>query len=535
MKRLDATFGTGIVPAPHAFHYGPGKPLISYHGAGLPLLLAPAAALTGSLQGMRLTIVVLAAVGALLLWLLLERLWPGSRLLRPAVWALVVLSLPVVLYATQLFPEIPAAVMALVAAVVLTDTSRRRWTLLCGGAAVAFMPWLHMRFALPALVLGLGLLHRAVSGGRRGTRAWIAVVAPALVSATAMVVLFDRWYGSPLPTAPLHGRSDASVTSTDAGFALQNAFHLSRVWGELSRLFFSAFNGLLPYGPGLLLGLVGLLFLVLRRRRWALVGLAGGLAYVVPIAANGVQPGYAFPGRFLIVAVPLLALPLLGALIEVPWLRALFWPLAAWSAAMTVLGVTHSGALYPDASHHLRPRIPGAGALLSAWPTLWNRGRDVTMRPAKHPSTGPETLVAARVPAVPAGRYRVVAWIGAAPADSPIRGPAARVTVAGPAHILASRRVPAGELAAPGLEPIALPLAVPDRMDVRIRVSTRYPRRVHARLVHLSRSAAYLTGTNAEPPDSGSGGVIGWTAAIVVLGGAAAVTTARQRRLGAVA
>jgi hypothetical protein len=323
-------------PDRHAAQYTPGGGVYSYHSVGLPLLLAPA---VSSVQAMgeinprlrlwpwQLTMIVIASLAALLLYRILRRLGLGSRPLRIAVWAFVVFSVQMVIFANETYTEIPAALLVLVAVHAVVGPPRRS-AILLGACAVAYLPWLNARFFPIALLLCVALAARAITAlpataRDRATslRAAAPAVLPLLLSLVALSIMFQHWYGSPLlnaqyqyPGHPVNGNDE-----------IYRAW-ASNLWGRE--------NGWLPYSPIALLALASLGLLWRRFGRQALYGLLIAGSYVALVVAAGGNPGFAFPGRLFVVLIPLTAIPLLVLAESARWGR---WAIFALGGASMLL------------------------------------------------------------------------------------------------------------------------------------------------------------------------------------------------------
>ncbi|MGH8896891.1 MAG: hypothetical protein ACRDZ4_07700 [Egibacteraceae bacterium] len=155
---------------------------VSPHDPLLPLLLAlPMAA--GGWLGAKLALAVLAgALGTATAWVAVRRFGvpAGVASLAAVVFGA---SMPLASYGNQVYPELPAALAAVVAVGALTGPLRRGgvWTL---GAAVVALPWLAVKYIPVAAVLALlGLVRLWRTPGRQGDRVaaggrgsrWVAV------------------------------------------------------------------------------------------------------------------------------------------------------------------------------------------------------------------------------------------------------------------------------------------------------------------------------------------------------------------------
>jgi len=343
--------------SPHAYHYPGGHGLVSVHAPGLPLLLAPVAAVTTNHAWMRVEIVVISAIGAMLLLVLLDRVPFGTPRLRWLAWLTVVLAAPIVVYATALFPEMPAVAASLGAAVLLTRARPGPWALAGAATLAGLLPWLNGRF-LP-ITAGLAVigLWRAWQHPRRAI-ALAGAIVPLAVLGLAYAIGFQHWYGSPWPSAPY-------ALSTSEG-SLETTYRLGL--GVL----FSGQYGWFPHVPVHLLGAVALGVLVTRMRRPALIGLVIAAMYLAAVAASGVGfPGHSFPGRLVVVLIPLAAIPILVLLATQPrwWVWTAFALLGVVSLVFTVSAVRHDGRANFVVDDSLEGRYD------RAWPSYEPRSR----------------------------------------------------------------------------------------------------------------------------------------------------------------
>jgi len=297
----------------HAAQYTPGGPFVSYHSVGLPLLLAPGVVGVQAMNQInprlrlwpwQLTMIAMASLAALLLYRILGRLGLGTRPLRIAIWAAVVFSAPMVVFASQTYTEIPAALLVLIAVHALLRTPTRS-AILVGACAMAYLPWLNARFFPVALLLCVALAARAIMAlpvAARDRATSVKAAAPALVplllSFVALSIMFWHWYGSPLLNAQYKypGHPDSGTKEAYRAWA-------GNVW--------SARSGWLPYAPTALLALGSLALSWRRFGRPALVALMIAGSYVALVVVVGGNAGFAFPGRLFVILMPLTAIPLL--------------------------------------------------------------------------------------------------------------------------------------------------------------------------------------------------------------------------------
>lgn len=306
------------------------------HSPALALLLFPGYLLAG-----RMGMVV--GVG-LLAWLALVALERRARHLGFPSWerffalALTVFSYPLALFATELWPEMPA-----VAAV--------SWQLLWAGsgsfwpsAAVAVLATLiKTRLGLATVPLVAAAMAARLSSPR--TRL-LALVAAAVVAVLALI-LAALWFGNPLD--PLGRRALSHLVPRDWHQPLRVVFGLA----------FDSAYGLAFAAPLWLLGLVGVPGLW-RRGGWGERAAIGGavLTLLALLAYVEWRGGASPPFRYL---VPLLPVAFFGLLMTLrcPWGRALALVGLPPTLLVGWLALTRPAMLYNigDGGHWLADRL----------------------------------------------------------------------------------------------------------------------------------------------------------------------------------
>jgi hypothetical protein len=308
----------------HAFEFPGGHGLRSVHSPGLPLLLAPAALVTHSVFWMRVEVALIAAIGAALLMLLLQRIPFGREWQRWAAWAAVVLSPPVIVFAGQLFPEWPAATLLLGATVLLLRPDRGPWTMAGVGALAGALPWINVRFLSLTIALAVIAMWVVWQSPRR-TALIAALLAPLVLSGVVMTGAFQYWYGTWSPSAQ-YSLSESPRTGPG-------------IWqGSLANIY-SAYFGWLPAVPLTLLAIVGIGVVVARLGRAALAAVLGIAFYlfIINVVSLG-SGGTSFAGRLSVVLMPFVAVALL-VLLTIKrqwWWRAGFALLGLLTLALTV-------------------------------------------------------------------------------------------------------------------------------------------------------------------------------------------------------
>jgi hypothetical protein len=280
-------------------------------GAGFALLIAPAQALGGA-RGVEWFLAAVAALGFVLAALLARRIVPEPYASAGA--ALTGLSPPALAHGTAIYPELVAGTLLLGAALCAVAAGERpRAAPVLGGAAmVALLPWLSIKYAVPALPVAVALF----AWPRRAGGRILGILAAELIGGSLVfyATLNERLYGGPTPYAA--GPPGRSPTGADSV-----ADYLERT-GRLAGLWLDRGYGLLRWAPVLALAFFAA-WLLWRSRRAQLARLAparataeaaAGLALAIcaaqlAVAALGAPELYGdwFPGRHLAAALPALA------------------------------------------------------------------------------------------------------------------------------------------------------------------------------------------------------------------------------------
>jgi len=476
---------------PHAYHYAGHESLTPFHGLGLSALLAPAVGL-GGLTLARLMMILIAALVADQLFRLLRDLGVARPVYRWLAWAATVLSLPLVAFSNQIYPELPAALVVLVWLRVVIRPRPSPSALFGVSLGVATLPWLNVRYLSIFGLLVVGLLlaaartygdgtvrlravPRALWRARRPVTVFILV--PALVSIVGLAVTFQVLYGSPSPDAPFRPLTNARLGS--AGWDFWYGF----LFGE----FLSPLEGWIPYAPTAWLALVGLGCL-LRVWRWRAASiLAGIVVYLALVASTGIPVGWSFPARYVLVFIPLAAVPL-AILLEAVWeSRILFVPLLAVTVyvSYSLLGHTAYTLLYPSGTDRHEPsRFPAVRHFQTVFPNMRPPelrteakvvpaekrhavGRVEDGRVVAGTNDPPGFLLYNGIANLAPGLYSATFSLSGDGEGTRSIGRIEVVTTAGQA--LAARDLRAGDLA-PAPKEFVLPFAMPDGVSVDARV-----------------------------------------------------------------
>lgn len=255
--------------------------LFNVHNLGLPVILAAPYLLFGEL-GARLTMITMGAAIVSLLALVAISSGLDQRRVYLTVTPLV-LGLPLVPASTQIYPDLPAGLLGLVILLTLIrpDLLTRPYITVLAVFSLAFLPWLHLRFAAISL---LGLVAIVWTRRREHSLPRDLFVFGAPLAASTVILAIYNWYAFGNPAGPYES-DDVQTT----GFTAMQFFGLLTDQNQ----------GLLMQQP---LHLLGLLMLGgLLRRHLVPVVTASAFA-LVSIGTNSTHwalyGGWSFNGRF---------------------------------------------------------------------------------------------------------------------------------------------------------------------------------------------------------------------------------------------
>src|SRR5215210_7629615 len=228
-------------------------------GVGFPALIAPAYAVGGP-TAVEAFLAAIAALGFVLAAALGRRMVPEPWASGAAL--VVGLSPPALAHATAVYPEAVAGT-ALTGAALAALRVRERPGLgsaVVGAALLAVLPWLGLKYLLPAAPIAVVLVRWTARRGRRTTA--LAAAEVMVASVVVYATLNDRLYGGLTPYA-----ANASGGSPTGAESL--AEHLERI-PRLVALWIDRDVGLLRWAPVLVLSLyTGWLLWRSRRARVA--------------------------------------------------------------------------------------------------------------------------------------------------------------------------------------------------------------------------------------------------------------------------
>jgi hypothetical protein len=295
------------LPLPEQTEPLPSGRRLSPHDPLLPLLLAvPVAA--GGWVGAKLALAALAGLLAgLLLWTAVRRFGVPPSAALPVI-AVFALAPPLAVYGTQVYPELPAAlaVVAAVAALTAPGAPGRGGApgpaaVVVVGAAVVALPWLAVKYVPVAAVIALLALWRLLGAGAR--RRALALAAGLAAAGVAFVVLHRWWYGgwTPYATGDHFVGGELTAVGSDPNYL-----------GRSRRLLGLATDrgfGVAAWQPAFLLAVPALATLARRRPAgWAALALPLAAGWLVATFVALTMHGWWFPGRQVVVVLPLAVL-----------------------------------------------------------------------------------------------------------------------------------------------------------------------------------------------------------------------------------
>jgi len=351
--------GVGLDIGPVAAVYGLSEDIARHNGRiysdkapGLSFLAAPVSFLLGPLLPLvpdtdlpafwplrhLLTLLLVALPTAGLAFVIVTGIARVDTRRRSGLAIIIALATPLWAYATVFFGHGPAAILVTVAWILLlrpcvAERPPHRLHALLGGAAAGFAVTIeYPTVLLVGVIFGTLLVRRTPLP----TLGWAA--AGTIVGLVPAISYHQLAFGAPWITGYTL-KADTGFQAIHARGVLGVSLpSLEALWGVL----FSARRGLFFFSPILLLAPVGL-WQILRRRGFRDVApLTAAITVYVLFAAGFVdwEAGWCAAARHLVPIVPLLAIPLVSALMNVGtgrWWNSLVAVLIAFSGVNAVL------------------------------------------------------------------------------------------------------------------------------------------------------------------------------------------------------
>jgi hypothetical protein len=335
---------------------------ISPHDPLLPLLLAAPVAV-GGWVGAKVAMSVLAGLlAAALLWVAEVRLGIERRRAALAV-ACFSLASPLVVYATQLYPELAGALAVTLALAAGLGTPKRR-TAIGLAVAVSALPWLSVKYAPVAVALVVVAFWRW-----RAERRLLAWTSAGLALSAALFALGHlAIYGAltPYATGDHFTGGELTVVGTHPDYVGRSR--------RLLGLFVDRSWGLAAWQPAWLLVLPAVGAAV-RRRSLLLAPLAVGWATATWVALT--MHGFWWSGRQTVVVLPVAVL-LVARTVPRAWTAAgllagasTWWWLVVDGARERITWVVHVQAAGAPVHRLLRPLLPDMRHPDVVRPAVW--------------------------------------------------------------------------------------------------------------------------------------------------------------------
>lgn len=315
--------------------------LLSPHNPGLSILLIPGFAVA-RLLGAQIELLILTALTFALAYILIARI-TGDILWSWLSVAIVGLSASAFVYATEVYPEMPAALLLVVSLLLLQSKSLTGVGMaLLLASLLSAMVWLGVKYTPLAGLVTLWALWQMDARQR------ITLLISGGISAVFFVGFHLRTFGALTPY------SVGVVYAGDSVLAvLEQHFAISDRVYRLIGLFIDQRFGIGRWSPVLLIAVpaMALLWRCGSLSRLVLTLIATQLCIATFLAVT--MMGWWFPGRTMITVLPLFALPLALLLIRMPnWGRTVVGLLALYSlaitAALTVAGHNDEIAIAVD-------------------------------------------------------------------------------------------------------------------------------------------------------------------------------------------
>ena len=309
----------------------PDGRILSPHNPGLSVLVIPGFALAG-LRGVQVQLMLLAAATMSLAFVLAYRL-TGHRLICWAATLGVGLTATAFIYATEIYPEFPAALALVVALLVATRRGRPGiYDALYLAAAVTAMCWLGSKYAALVLPVAGYFLLRANWPAR------IALTAVGGVSAALFAWFHLHVFGGLTPYGVNVVYSQWNTVQILGGH-VEFADRYYRLWG----LFVDRRFGIGRWAPLLLAAAPALALLVMKTWEHRLVLVLIVIQLLIATFVAITMMGWWFPGRTMLTVLPLFVIPLALLANRAGWFGKIFLIVLAAGAVMITAGLAQAG------------------------------------------------------------------------------------------------------------------------------------------------------------------------------------------------
>lgn len=285
------SFYPGILEPRHGVTGALGQEF-PFHGLGISVLALPAFVL-GGVPAVRVLMILIAAVGTGFFWSAARR-FTGSTSSAWIAWLALASSAPFALQGILIYPDGVAAAIASLAlwaiAAIVTPAPVGVRAMVGTGIALALVPWLHIRLASVAGVLGVTLL---IALRQRHRDLMLPFMAAPIISFALWIASTWVMFRTIDPTAIFRQKAAGSLTAMPMG---------------ILGLLFDAEYGLFVYAPVAAIAALGV---AATWNRSALVSASTTLLTMATLGVGGAWVwwgGDSTPARFLVPVLPLVFL-----------------------------------------------------------------------------------------------------------------------------------------------------------------------------------------------------------------------------------
>lgn len=309
----------------------PDGRILSPHNPGLSVVVIPGFALAG-LRGVQTQLMLMVAATMSLAFVLADRL-TGRRAICWAATLGVGLTATAFIYATEIYPEFPAALALVVALLVATRRgSPGIYDALYLAAALTAMCWLGSKYAGLVLPVAGYFLLRADWPAR------IALTAGGGVSAVLFAWFHLHVFGGLTPYGVNVVYSQWN-TAQILGGHVEFTERYYRIWG----LFVDRRFGIGRWAPLLLAVVPALALLVMKTWEHRLVLVLIAIQLLIATFVAITMMGWWFPGRTMLTVLPLFVIPLALLTIRAGLFGKVFLVVLAAGALTITAGLAQAG------------------------------------------------------------------------------------------------------------------------------------------------------------------------------------------------
>ena len=267
---------------------------ISPHDPLFPLFLALPMGLGGWLAS-KMALAVLAAITAVAtLWVAVRR-FNISPSIATAVVAILYASPPMTSYATQIYPEMPAALALIMSLGIITGTTTRANVIALTFSLTA-LPWLSVKYVPVTAALAAYFLYKNWRNERKKTYFFTAVMA---ISAIAYLIIHKRIYGgwTVYATGDHFVNGEFEVVGRNPNLGARTR--------RLSGLLLDKEFGLIPWTPAFIALVPAFAFMIKERfKETSSLLLCTCVGWAVATWVALTMHGWWWPGRQVVIILP---------------------------------------------------------------------------------------------------------------------------------------------------------------------------------------------------------------------------------------